>query len=310
MEILEFVNSLIFNSLQEPKPGLQQAWVGIVLGIVSALIGAYSASQASKTAKRNTDMTIQANREQSQYAYNMDLQQWNRENAYNDPSQQMARLKAAGLNPNLVYGNGSVTGNTTTSGPNYNVPEQQHSYAPLDLTNTTDGAINLMNQYQNMRQTQAHTDNIKEQNNIIKLDAEQKQLRNAIYKNELSKSGIDLDIAESTKQYSKDARRLQVEKDAQQIKNLQRQHDIMDKDLNLKEKELALKLQNEILNRYEIKLNEIGVSKSDPLLLRMFIINRVRTKGITKNAKAEDVQKVYQKTLKEVIEQLGMLFNL
>jgi hypothetical protein len=29
---------------------------------------------------------------------------WEKQNAYNDPSQQMARLKQAGLNPHLVYG--------------------------------------------------------------------------------------------------------------------------------------------------------------------------------------------------------------
>lgn len=34
---------------------------------------------------------------------------WQENNAYNSPSAQMARLKAAGLNPNLVYQNGGVT---------------------------------------------------------------------------------------------------------------------------------------------------------------------------------------------------------
>jgi len=37
------------------------------------------------------------------------LQDWNRQNAYNHPSQQMQRLKEAGLNPNLVYGGGATT---------------------------------------------------------------------------------------------------------------------------------------------------------------------------------------------------------
>ena len=35
------------------------------------------------------------------------LAQWNRENAYNSPKQQMQRLREAGLNPNLVYGKGA-----------------------------------------------------------------------------------------------------------------------------------------------------------------------------------------------------------
>lgn len=43
------------------------------------------------------------------------LQAWNMMNDYNNPIKQMERLKAAGLNPLLVYGSGSVTGNTTGS---------------------------------------------------------------------------------------------------------------------------------------------------------------------------------------------------
>lgn len=35
------------------------------------------------------------------------LEDWNRTNTYNSPVQQMQRLKDAGLNPNLVYGNGA-----------------------------------------------------------------------------------------------------------------------------------------------------------------------------------------------------------
>lgn len=41
---------------------------------------------------------------QQQYA----VDNWNRENNYNSPVEQMKRLKDAGLNPNLVYGNGAA----------------------------------------------------------------------------------------------------------------------------------------------------------------------------------------------------------
>lgn len=47
---------------------------------------------------------------------------WNMQNEYNSPAQQMSRLEAAGLNPNLVYGNGSMA-NTSNSGmPSVSVP--------------------------------------------------------------------------------------------------------------------------------------------------------------------------------------------
>lgn len=47
------------------------------------------------------------------------LQQWHRQNKYNHPIEQMARLKAAGLNPNLIYGSspGSAVGNAGSISP-------------------------------------------------------------------------------------------------------------------------------------------------------------------------------------------------
>lgn len=56
----------------------------------------------------------------------LNLQQWNRENLYNSPSEQMKRLKVAGLNPNLMYGNGA---GSLLSAPS---PEMQaaHTDAP------------------------------------------------------------------------------------------------------------------------------------------------------------------------------------
>lgn len=40
---------------------------------------------------------------------------WNANNAYNHPKEQVKRLEEAGLNPMLVYGNGSVAGNTSSA---------------------------------------------------------------------------------------------------------------------------------------------------------------------------------------------------
>lgn len=46
-------------------------------------------------------------REQYQRSLQDNLTNWNRENQYNSPAQQMQRLREAGLNPNLVYGKGA-----------------------------------------------------------------------------------------------------------------------------------------------------------------------------------------------------------
>ena len=47
------------------------------------------------------------------------LEQWHRQNRYNHPIEQMARLKSAGLNPNMIYGSspGSAVGNAGAVAP-------------------------------------------------------------------------------------------------------------------------------------------------------------------------------------------------
>lgn len=51
-----------------------------------------------------------------------DLKMWRMNNAYNSPEAQMARLKKAGLNPNLVYGSGQLVGNTQSQRPQTYIP--------------------------------------------------------------------------------------------------------------------------------------------------------------------------------------------
>jgi len=48
---------------------------------------------------------------------------WKMQNEYNSPLNQMKRLKEAGLNPNLMYGKGTV-GNATTMPQYQAIPTQ------------------------------------------------------------------------------------------------------------------------------------------------------------------------------------------
>lgn len=57
-------------------------------------------SEQKRENQANRDWNLNLARLQN--GWNID--QWNRENAYNSPSAQMARYKAAGLNPDLIYG--------------------------------------------------------------------------------------------------------------------------------------------------------------------------------------------------------------
>jgi hypothetical protein len=99
------------------------------------------------------------------------LADWNMQNAYNSPSQQMQRFKEAGLNPNLIYGqmtNSPVVRSTDQKAPDFVAPK-------LD---TNIGANALMNYYQikgteaTLKQQDASTELIREQARGKKLENE------------------------------------------------------------------------------------------------------------------------------------------
>ena len=76
------------------------AIIGAVGGIASGLINnGYSQANAAQAFQNQKELM----RIQNQYS----RENWALENAYNTPKAQMDRLRAAGLNPNLVYGNGA-----------------------------------------------------------------------------------------------------------------------------------------------------------------------------------------------------------
>lgn len=64
-------------------------------------------------------------KEESELAFEREKEMWNMQNEYNSPSEQMRRYKDAGLNPMLIYGQGTP-GNAQTQ-PSYNPVSGQKS---------------------------------------------------------------------------------------------------------------------------------------------------------------------------------------
>lgn len=124
------------------------------------------------------------------------LEFWNMQNAYNDPSAQMDRLRNAGLNPHLVYGNG---GGNSNAGPiptpdaqsvNFREPriEGNNSILP-DLLGAAD--IEIKN---------AQADNLRAQNEEIRQTTLLKSLQ-------AQRAGFDLEFEKKLSEISADYRR-------------------------------------------------------------------------------------------------------
>lgn len=89
------------------------------------------------------------------------LADYNMQNEYNSPSSQMARLRDAGLNPNLVYGDGATTTGATvrsSSAPSWN---------PQSPRVSTQGLNNGIMSYYDLKLREAQTDNLKTQNTVL-----------------------------------------------------------------------------------------------------------------------------------------------
>lgn len=81
------------------------------------------------------------------------LEDWHRNNTYNSPQAQMKRFQDAGLNPNLIYGQGN-------SGPSQAIPT---SDAPNPDFNTPDvnNLLEPFNDFADVRIKKQQTDNLK-----------------------------------------------------------------------------------------------------------------------------------------------------
>lgn len=139
-------------------------------------------------------------RQQQDRQWRLALEQWNRENQYNLPSAQMARLRAAGINPHLAFANGDVM-NEGAASPS--VPDahqvQPYTVDPLTIAqvqklNAETKSIEDANARENQLQPSALESlqaTVKETNqritqmveglNGIKLDNEYKELQNMVF---------------------------------------------------------------------------------------------------------------------------------
>lgn len=108
-------------------------WQAIASGIGS-LVGAFSSNKnidkQIKAQQQENALTRQYNLMLAKQQNQWNLEQWNRENAYNDPSSQMQRLRTAGLNPDLMYQNGAA-GLQSASSPDMTAGEPAQ---PVDMS--------------------------------------------------------------------------------------------------------------------------------------------------------------------------------
>lgn len=127
------------------------------MGILGMGAQRRSQREAQKYARQNTDRTIQANRELAEYSFSQQQKMWEQQNRYNAPSAQMDRFKEAGLNPHLIYGQGTP-GNAQEM-PQYQAPREDYNYQPgINPAAELGAFMDMRQQTQDLTLTKRKTD--------------------------------------------------------------------------------------------------------------------------------------------------------
>lgn len=187
----------------------------LLLGTAFNVYGGY---QARKDNEKNLQAQEQLNAQTIQFNWDMYNQQ--RKDAlsdrdwlaqFNSPEQQMARLRQAGLNPNLVYGKGAEF-----TAPQIRAAQQGSVNLKAPVSNNARSADYLMGIKDNImsalqsKQIQAQTDNLHEQNRLLLKEGVLKDAQTAKLAIETAKTKFDYEQAVALKDLTIEAAKQNV----------------------------------------------------------------------------------------------------
>lgn len=192
---------------------------------------------------------------------------WKMQNEYNKPSAQMERLKAAGLNPNMIYGTSptAALGNADGIAPS----------KPADFQNP----IEDISRYQNFAKQNVQTDNLRVQKELLMDKITLQNVEIGIRGMEAGLTGLELDKAKelytTNVQFRQEMLKgLQQETTGKSLDNKLKDQTLKPKITKvLNEAKLAIeslegqKLTNE-LRKLEIELKRLGTENSG-VIMRM-----------------------------------------
>lgn len=295
-------------------------WVSLGTNFVGGLAGMFSQN-------RNIDKQIAAQREEIQRnrEYNLNLakmqnqwniEQWNRENTYNTPLAQRQRLAAAGMNPDLAYGEG-VSANLAASSPEMTAGAPS---SPADMSNLANKQTvgdmvrsvlqNSLVQAQidktksDKDKTDQETKNLEVENDILSADALTRALQNE-WNIEFTKSQVYYNhalakeshanaenLAAKTNNINVQTENLYTQRDAllQQIKNMEL--DVVQKKFNMwlksKEFDLQVKQVMQSIKESDSRINLNNQQAADIVATQMARILNLNASAYLQGRQAEN----------------------
>lgn len=191
----------------------------------------------------------------------LNLETWNMQNAYNTPQQQMQRLQDAGLNPRLIYGEGS-------SAPNMAGPLDT-AQAPVRQTpdlKTPD----LMNYY-SIRQMDAQYKQTTMATDIMQKTAGLKDIEMSLKNLNLMKENIHSKDYEYLRDIEVDTKKLAWLRTNQLLFNEERKGALMDQTRTFREKQMTGMDLDNAFKLHRNELAKLGIYTHDHPAFRVLI---------------------------------------
>jgi hypothetical protein len=179
--------------------------IGLGLGLIGITGGLYQN-------KKNMDLQTEQNkadRDFTEKMYNRGradaLADYEMMNEYNHPSQQMNRLRQAGLNPNLVYGTGAETTAAQIRATNPQQFKQEAPQSQFDISSIPamgDAIMGGIKMQNDIKFTQAQTSNLEHQKNLIDADVNYKNIMSSNIMKNTENTEFDLELKKTLRQNS------------------------------------------------------------------------------------------------------------
>lgn len=201
-----------------PIPAIIAAGASIA-GTIASNVNSRKAIEAQKS--ENND-TRNYNLGLAHLQNRWNLEQWNRENAYNNPAAQMARMKAAGLNPDLAYGQQNLAaaspemtaGEAATPADMSGIASRQtigDAMAQFNQARLAEAQVKLVEAQAN--KTDAETEGQHSTNKILESDA---NFRDAINSGTVKLNNVTIEVSKKGMELT-DEQIAKLRKDCQQI---------------------------------------------------------------------------------------------
>lgn len=231
------------------------------LALIPAIIGAVSATVNRIKEVRENKKTNEANLQLAKYQQDANMAQIDKQNAYNTPLAQMNRFDAAGLNPNLVYGQGN-SGNQSGIAQ-YEAPRIDYRTNPMEIPQ-------MLGMYQDFMLKNAQIGNVEAQTSNIQSRTETEPLRQMLMQLAGRRGEFELKKGETLLPFSTDILHGQAQSaysktmlDMERLTQARIQTGHLNQETQKRENDL-------IFQEFEKGFRAMGVTNSDSYIVRMF----------------------------------------